>query len=248
MIHLRSAEEIDRIFEAGQIVAEVHNELKKLIAPGVSTLELDRVAEDLILRRGGVPAFKGYQGFPATLCTSINDEVVHGIPSATRTLKDGDLIGIDLGVILGGWYGDAAQTHLVGEHVSDVARRLSQDTRDSLYKGIEKMLPGNRLGDIGHAVQQHVEARGFSVVRQFVGHGVGRALHEDPQVANYGPAGRGPRLREGMVLAIEPMVNEGTYEVRVLDDEWTVVTADGKLSAHWEHSIAITAGGPRILT
>ena len=247
MIHLKSRDDIERIFEAGQIVAEVHDELARRIEPGVSTAELDAFAEDLIRRRKAEPAFKGYRGFPATLCTSVNEVVVHGIPNRRQKLREGDIIGIDLGVLLNGWYGDAARTHQVGR-VSETAETLNRETRASLCKAIEILVEGNHLGDIGHAVQSHVGAFGFSVVRQFVGHGVGRALHEDPQVPNYGSPGSGIRLKEGMVLAIEPMINEGTEEVEVLKDGWTVVTADCKLSAHWENTIAMTADGPRILT
>lgn len=247
MIHLKSADDIEKLFEAGQIVAEIHDELTKLIEPGISTAELDAFAENLIRKRKATPAFKGYHGFPATLCTSLNDQVVHGIPSRKVKLAEGDLIGIDLGVVLDGWYGDAACTHIVGKG-SQLAQTLNRVTHDALYRAIDQMVPGNRLGDIGYAVQSYVESFGFSVVRQFVGHGIGRAMHEEPQVPNYGQRGKGLRLKAGMVLAVEPMINVGTYDVRVLGDNWTVVTADGSLSAHWEHSVAITDDGPRILT
>ena len=247
MVQIKSPDEIERIFEAGRIVAEVLDELGRMIEPGVTTAELDRAAESLILRRKAKPAFKGYRGYPATICASINAEVVHGIPSPRRRLKDGDLVGIDLGALLGGWYGDAARSYLVGRRAG-TAERLSRATREALERAVAVMVPGNRLGDIGNAVQSRVEPEGFSVVRQFVGHGIGRELHEDPQVPNYGRPGRGLRLQEGMVLAVEPMINEGVCDVEVLDDGWTVVTADGKLSAHWEHTVAITASGPRILT
>jgi methionyl aminopeptidase len=247
MIQLKRPEDIEKLFEAGQIVAEVHDELTKLIEPGISTAELDAFAENLIRKRKAIPAFKGYQGFPATLCTSVNDQVVHGIPSPKVKLAEGDLIGIDLGAILDGWYGDAARSHIVGKG-SRKAVQLNQVTHDSLFRAIDTMVPGNRLGDIGYAVQSYVESFGYSVVRQFVGHGIGRAMHEEPQVPNYGQRGKGLRLKAGMVLAVEPMINVGHYDVRVLDDNWTVVTADGSLSAHWEHTIAITDEGPRILT
>lgn len=247
MIHLKSPDDIERIFEASRIVGEVHDELSKLIEPGISTAELDAFAEDLILKRKARPAFKGYRNYPATLCTSINEEVVHGIPSHKRKLREGDLVGIDLGAFLDGWYGDAARSYTVGK-VGRIAAKLEKVTRECLFLAIDVMAPGNRLRDIGRAVQTHAESNGFSVVRQFVGHGIGRNLHEDPQVPNYVASGPNPRLKEGMVLAVEPMVNEGSYEIEVLNDGWTAVTADGKLSAHWEHTIAVTADGPRILT
>lgn len=247
MIHLKSKDEIERLFEVNQIVAEAHREIEKLVEPGISTFELDKTAEDLIRRRGAKPNFKGYHGYPATICASINEEVVHGIPRRDRLLRKGDIIGIDMGAVLNGYHGDSARSHEVGL-CSRIARKLNRVTRESLYKAIDVMFVGNRLGDIGHAVQSHVEMHGFSVVRDFVGHGVGRQLHEEPQVPNYGRARSGLRLKEGMVLAIEPMINEGGHEIEILDDEWTAVTCDGKLSAHWEHSIAITADGPRILS
>lgn len=247
MIHLKSKDEIELLFEVNQIVAEAHREIEKLVKPGISTFELDKAAEDLIRRRGAKPNFKGYHGYPATICASINEEVVHGIPRRDRLLKEGDIIGIDMGAVMNGYHGDSARSHEVGL-CSRIARTLNRVTRESLYKAIDVMFVGNRLGDIGHAVQSHVEMQGFSVVRDFVGHGVGRQLHEEPQVPNYGRARSGLRLKEGMVLAIEPMINEGGHEIEVLDDEWTAVTCDGKLSAHWEHSIAITTDGPRILS
>lgn len=247
MIHLKNPDEIQRIFEAGQIVANVHDELGKLMEAGITTAELDAEAENLIRKAGAIPAFKGYRGYPATLCVSINEEIIHGIPSRKRVLKKGDLVGIDLGAVLKGWFGDAARTHEVGR-VSETAALLNRVTRESLARAIAASVVGNRLGDIGWAVQGYVESFGFSPVRQFVGHGVGRALHEDPQVPNYGVAGQGLRLKAGMVIAIEPMINEGTHETVVLDDDWTTITADGKLSSHWEHTIAITEDGPRILT
>ena len=221
-------------------------ELKPLVRPGISTRELDRIAEEAIIKRGAKPAFKGYRGFPCCLCTSVNHEIVHGIPS-DRKLVEGDLIGVDMGAWLDGYYGDAAISFPVGE-VSEEARRLLKVTEDSLYVGIEKARVGNRLSDISYAIQTVVENAGYSVVREFVGHGIGRDLHEEPQVPNFGQPGKGPRLREGLVLAIEPMVNTGSPATRVLADRWTAVTRDGSLSAHFEHTIAIMDPGPWILT
>jgi methionyl aminopeptidase len=246
-VELKNAGEIDRMREAGRIVAEILDVLEAKVAPGVSTWELDQIAERLIREKGARPAFKGYRGFPAVLCTSLNHEVVHGIPSKGRTLAEGDLIKLDFGVSVEGFYGDAARTVPVGK-VSEQARRLAEATRASLEAGIEAIRPGNRVGDIGHAVQSHVERLGYSVVRDFVGHGIGRKLHEAPQVPNYGRPGTLESLRPGMVLAVEPMVNAGTHAVDVLDDGWTAVTLDGKLSAHWEHTILVVEGGHEVLT
>ncbi len=246
VIVLRSRREIEQLRKANAIVAEVFQELKRIIAPGVSTQELDRLAEAVILARGGIPAFKGYRNFPATLCVSINEEVVHGIPGP-RKLKEGDLVSIDVGVNLNGYFGDAAITFPVGE-VDPEAKRLLEVTEKALYLGIEKARAGNRLYDISHAIQTWVESHGFSVVRDFVGHGIGTNLHEDPQIPNFGLPHQGPKIESGMVFALEPMVNEGTYKVKVLSDGWTVVTADGKRSAHFEHSIAITDGEAEILS
>jgi methionyl aminopeptidase len=246
MIILKSPEEVDKIRRAGRIVAEVLQELKKQVKPGMTTLDLDQMAEEGIRKRGGQPAFKGYRGFPATLCASVNNEIVHGIPSK-RTLQEGDIIGLDLGAIVDGYYGDAAITVAVGA-IRPAVQRLVQVTEESLYQGIEQMKVGNRLSDVSHAVQTHVEAAGYSVVKDFVGHGIGQALHEEPQLPNFGKPGQGPRLRTGMVLAIEPMVNMGKDGVRVLSDHWTAVTEDGSLSAHFEHTVAITEEGPVILT
>jgi methionyl aminopeptidase len=218
-----------------------------MVVPGVTTADLDAVAEKLVREGGGEPAFKGYRGYPATLCASVNDQVVHGIPSPQTTLVEGDIISLDMGVKLNGFYGDSAVTVAVGR-VSDDAARLLRVTRESLEKAIEQVKVGGRVSDIGHAVQQHVEAAGFSVVREFVGHGIGSALHEEPQIANYGEPGRGPRLAEGMTLAIEPMVNMGRPSVKVLPDGWTAVTKDGSLSAHFEHTVAVTKNGPLVLT
>lgn len=249
-IELKSSEEIDTMSRAAKIVAEVLNALRSRVKPGVTTADLDAFAESFILERGGVPAFKGYRVrdrvYAHTLCTSINEAVVHGIPSS-RVLKEGDIIGLDIGVVVDGFYGDAAVTVPVG-HISDEAKRLLQVTEESLHKGIAQAVVGNRISDISHAVQAHAEAASFSVVTEFVGHGIGRRLHEEPQVPNYGEPGKGPRLRAGMTLAIEPMINMGRPETKHLQDGWTAVTADGSLSAHFEHTIAVTEAGPRILT
>jgi methionyl aminopeptidase len=233
--------------EAGRLVGEVLTELAAHVAPGVSTKDLDAIAEKRIAQAGATPAFKGYHGYPATICASINDEVIHGIPSGRRVLQEGDIISIDVGASLGGYYGDSAITLPVGQ-VSERAATLLRVTEEALYKAIERARPGGRVSDIGHAVQRHVEAYGFTVVREFVGHGIGQRMHEEPQVPNYGEPGRGPRLTEGMVLAIEPMVNAGKAAVKVLDDGWTAVTRDRSLSAHFEHTVAVTAGQPWILT
>jgi methionyl aminopeptidase len=246
MIILKSDREIDQLRRANAIVAEVFREIKGAVVPGVSTLELDRMAEELVRARGALPAFKGYRGFPGTLCISINEEVVHGIPGS-RQLREGEIVSLDMGARLNGFYGDAALTLPVGRVDPDAAK-LMEVTEKSLYQGIAMARPGNRLQDISHAIQTWVESHGFSVVRDFVGHGIGRGLHEEPQVPNFGAPHQGPRLERGMVLAIEPMVNEGTWQVKVLGDEWTVVTLDGKRSAHFEHSIAITDGEPEILS
>jgi methionyl aminopeptidase len=247
MIILKTPAEIEIMAEASRVVAEVLEIVRKEVRPGVSTDELDRLAEKEIRARGATPAFKGYRNYPKTLCASVNEQVVHGIPSG-RKLKDGDIIGLDLGAIVGGFYGDSAVTVVVGQ-VSEKIAALVQVTEESLYLGIEQAVVGNRLTDISHAVQRHIEAGGYSVVTEFVGHGIGRQLHEEPQVPNYGKPGQGPRLQSGMVLAIEPMVNMGGSAVRVLEDRWTAVTADGSLSAHFEHTIAIQPSGPaRILS
>ena len=247
MIVLKSPTQIGYMREAGRILADAFRVCRDLVKPGVSTLEIDREVESLIRDRKAKPAFKGYRGFPATICASINEEVVHGIPAARRRLREGDIIGLDLGAIVEDYYADAAVTMPVGE-VTDEARRLLDVTRESLDLGIAQCWPGRRLGDVSAAIQQHVEAAGFGVVRAFVGHGIGRALHEDPQVPNFGEAGRGPLLRVGMVLALEPMVTMGHWEVRVLADRWTAVTADGSLAAHFEHTVAVTEHGPEVLT
>jgi len=247
VIVCRSTAELERMREAGRLVGEVLTELAAHVAPGVTTADLDALAEKRIARAGATPAFKGYHGYPATICASINEEVIHGIPSGRRILNEGDVISIDVGASLNGYYGDSAITLPVGQ-VSEEAATLLRVTEESLYKAIDCVRPGARISDIGHAVQHHVEAYGFSVVREFVGHGIGQRMHEEPQVPNYGEPGRGPRLAEGMVLAIEPMVNAGKPAVKVLADGWTAVTADGSLSAHFEHSVAVTSAGPWILT
>lgn len=246
MIKLKSPQEIEIMREAGQIVAHVHQALAKAIKPGVTTKELDELAETMIREAGGIPTFKGYHGYPASICASVNEEVVHGIPGK-RKLGEGDVIAIDLGVTYKGYVGDSAYTHPVGK-VSDDARRLLEVTATALEKAIEQCRPGNRLSDLGHAVQTYVEAQGFSVVREYVGHGIGAQMHEPPQVPNYGLPGQGPVLQPGMVLAVEPMVNAGTWEVKLLGDDWTVVTKDRMFSAHFEHTVAITENGPLILT
>lgn len=247
MIILKSQLEIEQMREAGNIVALAHEIIAKSIKPGISTLKLDQIVENLIREHGAIPAFKGYGGFPGSICASINNEVVHGIPSAGRILKDGDIISVDIGSILNGYYGDGAKTYAVGT-ITDEAKKLIEVTRQSFYEGLKFCKVGYRLSDISHAVQTYVEANGFSVVRDFVGHGIGTSMHEEPQIPNYGKPGKGPRLAKGMVLAIEPMVNTGGYDVKVLGDDWTVETIDGSLSAHYEHTIAITDDEPIILT
>ncbi len=244
---VKTPDEIALMREAGRIVCEILDELEKAVAPGVSTWELERLAEDLIYKKGARPAFKGYLGFPCCLCASINEEVVHGIPSKKRKLKEGDLMKLDFGVVYKGLYGDSARTVPVGK-ISQEAQKLVDSTREALYLGIAQAKAGQRVGDIGHAVQRYVEERGFAVVRDFVGHGIGRKLHEQPQVPNYGLPATGMRLRPGITLAIEPMVNVGTHKVEVLEDDWTAVTLDRKLSAHFEHTVLVTENGPEILT
>lgn len=246
MVILKQPSEIEKIRESNGIVAEILAELKEKVQEGVTTLELDRISEELVLKKGAKPAFKGYRGYPFSLCASINEQVIHGFPSQ-RVLMEGDIVGLDFGVYYHGYYGDAALTVPVGK-ISKEASMLLKATEESLDRAIREATVGNRLGDISAAVQKHVEAEGFSVVRDFVGHGIGRNLHEDPQIPNYGIRGRGVALKAGMVLAIEPMVNAGTYKVRILTDGWTAVTADGRLSAHFEHTIAITDHGPEILS
>ena len=246
MIVLKTEQEIGYMRAAGRIVAQTLELIKNTISPGITTQELDHIAEQFIRRAGGVPAFKGYCGFPASICSSINEQVVHGIPGP-RQLKDGDVISIDIGVKLSRYYGDAAITVPVGEVDAEILKLLSV-TEQALNKGIEQAIKGNRLSDISHAVQLHAEAFGYGVVRDYVGHGIGQRMHEDPQIPNYGPPGRGPLLKSGMTLAIEPMINCGSPDVEVLSDDWTVVTVDRKVSAHFEHTVAITDGEPEILT
>ncbi|MBS1232819.1 MAG: map [Nitrospirae bacterium] len=246
MIILKSPEEVEKMTQSCLVVAKALDYLKDMVTPGVSTSELEQFADAYIRSNNAVPAFKGYRGYPASICTSINNEVIHGIPS-DRVLEEGDIVGIDLGVYKDGFYGDAASTFAVGKITPD-AEKLLQITEESLYLGIEYARKNNRVSDISHAIQKHIESNGFSVVRAFVGHGIGRDLHEDPQVPNFGLPGRGPRLRSGITLAIEPMVNAGRHEVVVLDDGWTAVTMDGTLSAHFEHTILVTEDQPKILT
>lgn len=246
MIILKSEREIERMRNAGRLVAQAHEAVRRAIRPGVTTGELDQIVERLIRDGGGTPTFKGYQGFPASICASVNDEVVHGIPG-DRVLNDGDIVAVDIGVTLDGYVGDSAWTYPVGD-ISEEAQKLLRATEEALYRGIEQFRPGNRLSDISHAIQQHAEANGLGIVRQYVGHGVGRSMHEAPQLPNFGPPGRGPKLGVGWTLAIEPMLNLGADEVRTDDDGWTVRTEDGSLSAHFEHTVAITKNGQQILT
>ncbi len=246
MIVLKSQQEIAYMREAGRSVAETLELIRQAVKPDVTTQELDRIADEYIRERGAIPAFKGYNGFPGSICASVNEEVVHGIPGP-RKLKNGDIISVDIGTLINGFYGDAAMTFPVGEVAPEVAQLLKV-TEESLYKGIAQAVADQRLYDISHAVQIHAEEFGYGVVRDYVGHGIGRKMHEDPQIPNYGAPGRGPRLKPGMTLAIEPMINMGTYEVKTLRDNWTVITRDKKWSAHFEHTIAVTDGEPEILT
>lgn len=239
-------EEISTIRKSNQIVAKILAELGRMIIPGVQTKELDEHAELRVKEMNAVPAFKGYRGYPASLCTSINEEIVHGIPSSRR-LRDGDIISLDFGVLYEGYYGDAAVTYPVGE-ITPKTRKLIKAAEETFYKGMEQMKPGKRISDISFAIQSHVESQGFSVIRTFVGHGIGLSLHEEPQVPNFGQPGRGPKLKSGMVLAIEPMIAMGDWDVEILDDNWTAITRDRSLSAHYEHTVAITQKGPEILS
>lgn len=250
MIVRKSRADLQAMARAGAVVARAHEALAEALRPGMSTLDLDRLAERVITREGAVPSFKGYRGFPATLCTSPNEQVVHGIPSADAVLAEGDLVSIDCGAVVDGFHGDSAVTLVVGgEDAADPADlALVRTTREAMWAGVRACVVGNRIGDIGAAVQAHAETPGYGVVREYVGHGVGRALHEDPSVPNYGRRGRGLRLQAGWVLAVEPMFNRGTAATRQLPDGWTVVTGDGARSAHWEHTVAITEDGPRVLT
>src|ERR671934_1808354 len=246
MIIRKSPEEIDKIADAGQILARCLTMLRGKARPGVTTADLDQAAEKFITSQGATPAFKGYRGFPGSICASPNSMVVHGIPGPYR-LNRGDILSIDIGVVLDGWVADAAITHPIG-NVTPIAKRLLASTRAALFDAVEQCVPGNRLGDVSHAVQTRVEGDGFSVIRSLVGHGIGRAMHEDPQIPNFGEPGTGPELEEGMVLAIEPMVNVGTHHVRMGSDNWAVYSQDGSLAAHFEHTVAVTSDGPRILT
>src|SRR5437660_7181050 len=248
MINCRSQSELAKMRRSGQIVREVLEVVKAKVAPGVATMDLERMAEDKIRELGAKPAFKGYHDYPCVLCTSVNDEIIHGIPSEKRILKPGDIVSIDCGVVMDGYYGDSAITVPVGGTLLPGLKKLLDVTEAALKKGIEEVRLGKTVGDVGAAVQEYVEANGFSVVRDLVGHGIGTRLHDDPQVPNYGTRGHGTRLREGMVLAIEPMVNVGKPGARVLDDKWTAVTEDGSYSAHFEHCVAVTRNGPVILT
>jgi methionyl aminopeptidase len=246
MIYLKSDAEIELMRKAGRIVAETLIKIEEVIKPGITTQEIDRIAEEFIIHHGARPSFKGYNGFPATLCTSINEEVVHGIPG-DRILQEGDIISVDCGAYIEGFHGDAARTLPVGK-ITPELQSLINATRDSFFEGVKYAKVGNRLGDICHSIQDYVESNGFSVVRDYVGHGIGRKMHEEPSVPNYGKAGRGPKLLKGMVLAIEPMVNMGVYAVKERSDGWTVVTYDHKPSAHYENTVAILENGPEILT
>jgi len=248
MINCKSHSELEKMRRSGRIVRQVLEAVRAMVAPGVSTMDLERAAEEKIRELGAKPAFKGYYDYPCVLCTSVNNEIIHGIPSAKRVLKEGDIVSIDCGVVLDGYYGDAAITVPVGGKLSPDLQKLLDVTETSLKRAIQEVQLGKTVGDIGAAVQEYVEANGFSVVRDFVGHGIGTKLHEDPQVPNFGVRGHGTRLREGMVLAIEPMVNVGKPEARVLNDKWTAVTVDGSYSAHFEHCVAVTRNGPMILT
>ena len=247
MIIIKSDQEIDLMRESGKVTGFILKELENFIRPVISTADIDKFVEDTIRKNGMIPSFKGYGGFPASACVSINDEVVHGIPDKKRILMDGDIVSVDVGSTYKGYVSDAARTYPVGT-ISDVARRLIDATRDSFFAGLEYCKVGYRLSDISHAIQVKAESEGFSVIRDFVGHGVGQNMHEDPQIPNYGKAGRGPRLAKGMVFAIEPMICEGGYDVETLLNNWTVVTVDGKLSAHYENTVVITDGEPELLT
>jgi methionyl aminopeptidase len=247
MIIIKSDAEIELMRKAGKIVADTLLILEKAIKPGISTADLDKIAEEYILKQGAKPSFKGYGGFPASICSSLNNEVVHGIPSSSTILKEGDIISIDCGAVLNGYQGDAARTFPVGK-ISEEAERLIRITKESFFEGIKKAVVGNRVSDIGFEIQQYIEKNGFSVVRDFVGHGIGKDMHEDPEVPNFGRPNRGPRLIHGMILAIEPMVNSGKYNVKIKENGWTVVTADSSLSAHYENTVSILNSGPEILT
>lgn len=247
MIIIKSQQEIEIMREPGKVTGKILRELEDFIKPGISTMDIDKFVEDTIRAHGMIPAFKGYGGFPGSACVSVNEEVVHGIPSQKRILREGDIVSVDIGCIYKGYNSDAARTYGVGK-ISEEAQRLIDAARESFFEGLKFCKVGYRLSDVSHAIQKRVEEDGFGVIRDFVGHGIGRELHEDPQIPNYGKPGRGPRLAPGMVLAIEPMISEGTYEVEVLLDNWTAVTADGKLAAHYENTVVITDGEPELLT
>ena len=247
MIIIKSQQEIEIMREPGKVTGKILRELEDFIKPGISTMDIDKFVEDTIRAHGMIPAFKGYGGFPGSACVSVNEEVVHGIPSKKRILREGDIVSVDIGCIYKGYNSDAARTYGVGK-ISEEAQRLIDAARESFFEGLKFCKVGYRLSDVSHAIQKRVEEDGFGVIRDFVGHGIGRELHEDPQIPNYGKPGRGPRLAKGMVLAIEPMISEGTYEVEVLLDNWTAVTADGKLAAHYENTVVITDGEPELLT
>jgi methionyl aminopeptidase len=246
-IQIKSTAEIEKMRTSGIALRKVHDAVKSAVRPGATTMDLETAAEAVVKELGAKAAFKGYHGYPAVLCTSVNNEVIHGIPNAKRVLKEGDVVSVDCGVIVDGYYSDAAVTHAVGK-ISPAAEKLLRITEASLYAAIDKAVVGGRLFDISWAVQSLCEAEGYGVVREFVGHGIGKSMHEDPQLPNYGDPGKGPRLKAGMVLAIEPMINIGSADVKVLEDGWTAITVDGSLSAHFEHTVAITKDGPRILT
>jgi methionyl aminopeptidase len=248
MIIYKSPDEIDKMRRSGRITAGTIERVLEAVRPGVTTARLDAVAEEYIRAAGAVPSFKGYRGFPASICTSINQEIVHGIPSRSRVVRDGDLLKLDFGAIWQGFHSDSAVTVFVGDPPSSEAEKLVRVTEDALDAGVRQIRPGGRLSDVSNAIQEVVEGAGFSVVREYVGHGVGRALHEDPQIPNYGPPGRGPEMRPGLVVAVEPMVNVGGWETTVMADDWTVVTLDGSLSAHFEHTVAVTDDGREVLT
>jgi methionyl aminopeptidase len=250
MIIQKSADEIERMARAGAVVAAAHEALRDRLAPGMTTLELDAIAEEVIRKSGAVPSFKGYRGFPATLCTSVDHQIVHGIPSADAVLAEGSVLSIDCGAIVDGYHGDSAVTYVVGgdDTVAPAVARLVRETRNALWQGLAQVVAGNRLGDVGSAIEAVARRHRYGVVREYVGHGIGRALHEDPSVPNYGTAGRGLALAVGWVIAVEPMFNLGGDDTETLDDDWTVVTADGSVSAHWEHTVAITEDGPVVLT
>lgn len=247
MIILKNKQEINLMRISGRIVGEALNLMGEKIKPGISTYELDRIAEEFITKQGAVPSFKGYGGFPGSICASVNDTVIHGIPSKKIILQEGDIVSIDMGARINGYHGDAARTFAVGK-ISEDASKLIDVTRESFFKGVEAIKENAKLSDISHAIQIYAESFGFQLVRDYVGHGIGKSLHESPNVPNFGAAGRGPKLIEGMVLAIEPMVTMGTYEVKVLPDKWTVKTLDAKLAAHYENTVAITENGPELLT